>query len=289
MFSCEVCDFKCSKQSEWTRHLSTLKHKNRTFSNQKNAETKPTYKCSGCNKEYSAKNSLWYHKKKCATLTEKLDAQPVTVIGNDVFKRYEDLTEKLVKQNEELHNKIIQITSQPKTVTNNITNNNQFNLNMFLNEECKNAPNIMDFIRSLNLTIEDIEETGRLGFIEGMTRIFVKALQDIDVTMRPIHCTDSKRETVYIKDEDHWEKENKEKGKLKTAVRHIAKKNLQLLPEWQEQNPDYRILDTPENEKYLQISLNSLGAYSEEASEKQEDKIVKNILKKVTIDRGESR
>lgn len=279
---CKICDFKCSKKSNLTAHLATAKHKNRTLLNEKKAGGNLTYICDGCDKEYSAKNSLWYHKKKCTVSKVPV----VTDNVNNVLKKYEEINEKLLKQNEDLHNKLIEISSEPKSITNNITNNNQFNLNMFLNEDCKNAPNIMDFIRSLNLTVEDIEETGRLGFIEGMTRIFVKALKDIDVTMRPIHCTDIKRETVYIKDEDNWEKENTEKAKLKTAVRQIAKKNLQMLPEWQEQNPDYRILDTPENEKYMQISLNSLGAYSDEASEKQENKIVKNILKEVTIDRG---
>jgi hypothetical protein len=200
----------------------------------------------------------------------------------------------LLKQNKELHEQIIEMSKEPKIINNithnnisnsNNTTNNQFNLNVFLNEECKNALNIMDFVRSLNLTVQDIEETGRLGYVGGMTRIFVNALKDMDVKMRPIHCTDIKRETVYVKDQDTWEKDNQEKNKLKTALKQVARKNLQMLPEWQQQNPDFRILDTPENQQYMQISLSSLGAYSDEDSQKEQDKILKNVLREVVIDK----
>jgi hypothetical protein len=284
-FNCKECNFKCSKKSNWAAHVATAKHRNRTFSNEKNAATKPTYKCSNCDKEYMAKNSLWYHTKKCTVnKKESLENQ---------MKPFEVITD-LLKQNKELHEQIIEISKEPKVV-NNITNinnsnnnntNNQFNLNMFLQEDCKNALNIMDFVRSLNLTVKDIEETGRLGFVDGMTRIFIKALKDMDITMRPIHCTDIKRETVYVKDQDTWEKDNNDKNKLKNALKHVARKNLELLPEWQEQNPDYRILDTPENQQYMQISLSSLGAYGQEESQKQDDKILKNVLKEVLIQKS---
>jgi len=297
-YLCTECNFTCSKKSEWSRHIITVKHQNRTKSNEKNAETKTTYKCSTCDKEYKAKNSLWYHMKKCSSVVQQI--KPVeNKIELDTTRSLEIITD-LLKQNKELHEQIIEMSKEPKIVNNNtITNNhitnsnnnttnNQFNLNMFLNEECKNAVNIMDFVRSLNLTVEDIEETGRLGYVGGMTRIFVNALKDMDVKMRPIHCTDIKRETVYVKDQDTWEKDNAEKNKLKRALKQVAHKNLQLLPEWQEQNPDYRILDTPENQQFMQISLSSLGAYSEEDSQKQEDKILKNVLKEVVLDKKTS-
>jgi hypothetical protein len=286
-FNCKECNFICSKKSNWFAHAATAKHKNRTILNEKNAEPKPLHKCSTCDKEYKAKNSLWYHMKKC---TQPLENKITVSVAQQ--KSFEIITD-LLKQNKELHEQIIEISKEPKIINNihNITNsnnnntNNQFNMNMFLNEECKNAVNIMDFVRSLNLTVQDIEETGRLGYVGGMTRIFVNALKDMDVKMRPIHCTDIKRETVYVKDEDTWEKDNNEKNKLKKALKQVAHKNLQLLPEWQEQNPDYRILDTPENQQYMQISLNSLGAYSEEDTQKQDDKILKNVLKEVVLDK----
>ena len=289
-FYCKECDFECSKKSNWTTHISTAKHKTRTSSNQNMPKEARKYVCNVCKKEYTAKNSLWYHQRKCTNITFSLDEK---------MKQFDVITD-LLKQNKELHEQIIEMSKEPKIVNNNtITNNhitnsnnnttnNQFNLNMFLNEECKNALNIMDFVRSLNLTVEDIEETGRLGYVGGMTRIFVNALKDMDVKMRPIHCTDIKRETVYVKDQDTWEKDNTEKNKLKRALKQVAHKNLQLLPEWQEQNPDYRILDTPENQQFMQISLSSLGAYSEEDSHKQEEKILKNVLKELVLDKKAS-
>jgi hypothetical protein len=295
-YICKECNFTCSKSNDWTRHIATVKHQNRTVSNEKRAVQKPLHKCSNCNKEYKAKNSLWYHMKKCPGLVVKQPMQEPLEnkrIELDTSKSLEIITD-LLRQNKELHEQVIEMSKEPKIINNithnNITNsnnttNNQFNLNMFLNEECKNALNIMDFVRSLNLTVQDIEETGRLGYVGGMTRIFVNALKDMDVKMRPIHCTDIKRETVYVKDQDTWEKDNTEKNKLKTALKQVARKNLQMLPEWQQQNPDFRILDTPENQQYMQISLSSLGAYSDEESQKQEDKILKNVLKEVVIDK----
>jgi hypothetical protein len=154
-----------------------------------------------------------------------------------------------------------------------------------LNEECKNALNIEDFINSLKLTVNDIEETGKLGYTQGLTRIFVKALNDLDVNMRPFHCTDIKRETVYIKDQDNWEKENAEKTKLRNVLKQIARKNLKMLPEWQEKNPDFRYLDTPENEKFMQISISSLGSEYEDEQEKMDDKIIRNVLKEVVLEK----
>jgi hypothetical protein len=293
-YHCKECNFTCSKKSNWSAHIATTKHQNRTISNEKNAIIKPLHKCSICDKEYKAKTSLWYHMKKCTSITQPQPQQLENkMVVSDIQQKSFEIITDLLKQNKELHEQIIEISKEPKIInninntsnSNNNTTNNQFNLNMFLNEECKNAVNIMDFVRSLNLTVEDIEETGRLGYVGGMTRIFVNALKDMDVKMRPIHCTDIKRETVYVKDKDTWEKDNQEKNKLKNALKQVARKNLQLLPEWQEQNPDYRILDTPENQQYMQISLNSLGAYSDEDSQKQDDKILKNVLKEVVIEK----
>jgi hypothetical protein len=210
-----------------------------------------------------------------------------TDIVMELLKQNKEIQNSLVEQNKELQNTLIEISKQNKvinTTTNNITNN-QFNLNLFLNEECKNALNIEDFINSLKLTVNDIEETGKLGYTQGLTRIFVKALNDLDVTMRPFHCTDIKRETVYIKDQDSWEKENAEKTKLRNVLKQIARKNLKMLPEWQEQNPEFRILDTPENEKFMQISLSSLGSEYKDEQDKMEEKIIRNVLKEVVLEK----
>ena len=204
----------------------------------------------------------------------------------ELLKQNKEIQTSLVEQNKELQNTLVKMSKQTTVIhtTNNITNN-QFNLNVFLNEECKNALNIGDFVDSLKLTVKDIEETGKLGYTQGISRIFVKALKDLDVNMRPFHCTDIKRETVYIKDQDNWEKENAEKTKLRNVLKQIARKNLKMLPEWQEKNPDFRYLDTPENEKFMQISLSSLGSEYEDEQEKMDDKIIRNVLKEVVLEK----
>ena len=294
-YHCETCDFKCIANWQWNRHIITRKHQNALFLNEKVQEkcaadietTKKTYTCENCCKIYSAKNSLWYHKKQCQPINELIEVKPEETTSNDLFNPTQTIIE-LLKQNQELQKQLIEISKEPK-VTNNITqvtnsNNNQFNLNMFLNEECKNALNIMDFVNSLNLTVNDLEQTGRLGFVEGISRIFINALKNTDVCMRPIHCTDIKRETVYVKDQDKWEKENDHK-KMKKALDQIARKNLRLLPEWQAQNPDFRHLDTPENEEFMKISLSSLGAEHEEEQAKLDKKILRNVLKEVVLEK----
>ena len=250
-----------------------------------------------CGKRYKYDSGYYRHRNICTFKKENVTLENEPLENEDVLlqmiKQNDEFKQLLLEQNKQLMEQNYKILDVYKcnisqtniTNSNNNNTNNQFNVNMFLNEECKNAINIMDFVRGLKLTVEDIEETGRLGYVGGMTRIFVNALKDMDVKMRPIHCTDIKRETVYVKDQDSWEKDNQEKNKLKTALKQVAKKNLQLLPEWQQQNPDYQILDTPENQQYMQISLSSLGAYSDEDSKKQEDKILKNVLKEVVIDK----
>jgi hypothetical protein len=212
----------------------------------------------------------------------------------------------LIKQNKELQNtlieqsaaimeqntKLVEITSKGQTNinntnSNNTTNNNQFNINFFLNEQCKNAINIVDFLNSLQVQIQDLEKTGKLGYVEGISSIFLKGLRELNVYQRPIHCTDLKRETVYVKDNDTWEKDNADKTKLKNAIKLIAKKNLKTLPKWQEENPDFITLDTKENDDYLKIALNSLGGQDEEENEKFTGKIIRNVLKDVVIDKTE--
>jgi len=252
--------------------------------NQIAPKKRPDYKCSNCNKIYNVKSSLWYHKKKClhqenTVLLENKIVKPESVNQQD----NSNIIVELLKQNQELQKQIIEMAKEPKITT--ITNNNQFNLNMFLNENCKNALNIMDFVNSLDLTIKDLEETGRLGYVNGISRIFINALKNMDINMRPIHCTDIKRETVYVKDKDTWEKDNDEKEKMKKVLEHISHKNLKLLPEWQQQNPDFRHLDTPENQQFMKISLSSLGAEYEEEQAKMEKKILKNVMKEVVIEK----
>jgi len=315
--NCELCNYTTSDLANYKKHLMTAKHKRLSnFSDYAKEYEKCTtisYYCECCN--LNTKNKFDFNRhiqtkkhKLCMMVLNKGDcmenskiikstSEPNSVqtssdslttdIVMELLKQNKEIQNSLVEQNKELQNTLLELSKQNTVIntTNNITNNNQFNLNVFLNEECKNALNIADFIDSLKLTVNDIEETGKLGYTQGITRIFVKALKDLDVTMRPFHCTDIKRETVYIKDQDTWEKENAEKTKLRNVLKQIARKNLKMLPEWQEQNPDFRYLDTPENEKFLQISLSSLGSEFKDEQDKMEEKIIRNVLKEVVLDK----
>ena len=168
--------------------------------------------------------------------------------------------------------------------TTNNTNNNQFNLNVFLNDKCKNALNITEFLESLQLQLQDLEETGRLGHVNGISRIFVNALKNMDETERPIHCTDSKRETLYIKNDDKWTKDDN-KEKLKSAIDSVTNKNVEQIPQWQMEHPKCMDMESRENAELTQITLNSLGPGDKEEYDKNNDKIARNIIKQVVVDK----
>jgi len=284
-FYCEKCDVSCSKKSEWDRHVSTRKHQNNAGYLQK----APAFECS-CGKAYKHRQSLFSHKQKCSGVPiEKEEPEIVQALPQSQPSITNDMILSLLEQNKELQKQLIEMSKQTNIVNNNTTTNNtmnnQFNLNVFLNEDCKDALNIADFVESLKLTVSDLEQTGTLGFTQGITRIFVKALKQLDVNMRPLHCTDIKRETVYIKDQDTWEKEDAEKTKLRNVLKQIARKNINLLPLWQKENPDFQYLDTPENQQFMQISLSSLGSEYVDEQEKMDEKIIRNVLKEVVVDR----
>ena len=234
--------------------------------------------CSHCGKEYKEKSGLWRHKKKCAPT---LQSSQNTMVTNDMVL-------KLMEQNHDLQKQIFELAKN-QTVTNNLNSNNtttnHFNLNVFLNETCKDALNITDFVNSLQLQVKDFENTGRLGYVEGISRIILHGLRQIDVHKRPLHCTDIKREIVYIKNNDMWEKEGPEKERLQKAVNRVAQMNLNQLQKWQEQNPECSRIDTKENEEYIHLSLVALGGQTQEEDEKYMDKILKNVMKEVMIDK----
>jgi len=255
-----------------------------------------------CDKYIETLNTHSYHDSKSedekaddhildAAISKQLTVQTTPVTSDlimEFMQQSKDMQNLLIEQNRELQNTIVEL-SKKQAVTNiqnnNITNNNNFNLNLFLNEQCKDAISITDFIKSIKLTVSDLEATGRLGYVPGISRIFINKLKELDIYTRPLHCTDLKRETVYIKDQDNWEKESAEKTGFRNIVKRIAKKNLQQLPAWQAQNPDFVKVDTPENDEFLKISLSSLGSYCPEDEEKDMNKIMRNVLKEIVIDK----
>ena len=306
-YSCSYCNYNINLKSSYDKHLLSEKHKRNL-----NSETKDIkYNCSQCNKEYLTYNAFWKHQKKCnlssndilqntfysnndisnTTFTPELFMAFVKEnkeLQNILIEQNKELQNKLLEQNTEHHKQIMELASKPVSNTtnnNNTTNNTQFNLQFFLNETCKDAINIGDFVNSLQVQIADLEKTGKLGYVEGISRIFLRGLKELDVTMRPIHCTDLKRETVYVKDENSWEKDDDEKAKLKLAIQRVARKNMRTLPKWQEENPDFRILDTKENDDYLKIALNLMGGQNEQEHEKYVEKIMRNVLKEVVIEK----
>jgi hypothetical protein len=172
------------------------------------------------------------------------------------------------------------------TTNNTINNNNnKFNLNVFLNETCKDAINLNDFIQSIELTIRDFANTGEVGYVKGISNIMLERIRDMEPHVRPIHCTDLKRETVYVKDSDIWAKEDDNKTHIRKAVRIVANKNKDQVHSWIQENPNYEILDTPECDKFFEYSKASLGGYGKEEDNRFENKIINNILKEVVVDK----
>jgi hypothetical protein len=207
-------------------------------------------------------------------------------LQNKLLEKETQLQTKLLEQNELHHKEIIELTKKQTTnINTNNTNNNQFNLQFFLNETCKDAMNIVDFVNSLKLTIDDFETTGKLGFVDGISRIFIKELKKLNTEKLPIHCTDLKRETVYIKDNNIWEKENNEKQKLKWTIDKIAQLNLNQLQNWQQEYPKCIENNTEENEYFFKLAAVALGGRGEDEQDKYRDKIMRNVLKEVVLDK----
>jgi len=277
-FYCSFCDYNCSKKSDYDKHLLTLKHINRTNIEQKNRQ----YKCNKCNKIYSARNSLWYHEKKCVSENTDISLNNSENLINYLMKENAEFKQLLIDQNKQM---VELAKNAGHNNNNNTTNNNSFNLNMYLNETCKDALNIMDFVNQLQVGIKDLEETGRLGFADGISQIFINGLKQIDINNRPVHCSDLKRETLYIKNNNEWNKEDGERKVLTSAIKHVVNKNIKQIPEWTKVNPDYNDSDSKQNDRYLQIVMESMSGSSKEEANKNYNKIIKNIAKETVIEK----
>ena len=292
LFECEHCDYKCSKKYNWEKHLLTAKHKKVATGDTKVAfcgKKEPTdntmpnqtinnkYLCEHCDREYNSRNGLWKHKKNCK-------------YNNDINSTVTDkeLIMMLIKDNSEFKNILMKVVENG---INNTTNNNThvnshnkaFNLNFFLNETCKDAMNMSDFISSIKLNLEDLENTGRRGYIEGISNIILKNLNNIEQHMRPLHCSDAKREILYVKDNDKWEKETDDKPILTKAIKVIANENIKQIKNWAEKNPDCTASDSRKNDLYLKIVSNSMNGLTEEEGKKNINKIISNVAKEMTI------
>jgi len=302
IYSCIKCDYKTVKNSEWLKHILTRKHIDRTNleQNDTKCDEKAKYKCNKCEKTYKARNSLWYHEKKCEN--KKAENEKIDEENPQMFTLLLTQNMELIKQNQEFkdllaeqHKSIIDLVGKLNGSTNtnchnntnsNNTNNNQFNLNFFLNEQCKDALNIEDFINQLQVKVTDLDMMGRIGFTEGISKIFIRGLKELDVFKRPIHCSDLKREVMYVKDNNSWEKDTDEKSKMKNAIKFIAAKNFNQLSEWIEENPEYNDYDSKKHKEYHNIIIKAAGGATPEEDEKNFNKIIRTVAPEITIDKS---
>jgi hypothetical protein len=296
-FYCNFCDYETSRKSQYNRHLMTAKHYKLTKVNQKSSESSENnnlnFICSNCNFEYKSRVGLWKHKKICCIKENKIISKSDLTnnvneneIVNFLMKENSEFKQLLIEQNKqliELSNKIGNTVFN--TINNSNSHNKTFNLNMFLNETCKNAMNISDFADSIKLELSDLESVGELGYINGISNIIIKNLKELDITQRPIHCTDAKRETLYIKDKDKWEKEGEQKEIIVKFVTNIANKNIRMLSEFKKRYPDCCKYESKYSDYYSKLIIEAMGGSGGTDAEKHE-KIIRKICKEVIVDKS---
>ena len=319
-YICEICDYKTNVKSNYTKHCLTARHKTVTIGdiNVSNVTTK--YSCSICSKVYNSRNGLWCHSKKCSldgSLNRIVPAPEgvqvktggecpaidTTLIMNllkenqefkallfeqskqvlDLQAKQSEIILEFQKENSILMNKLVEREPGNNTInSNNTTNNNhqKFNLNFFLNETCKDAMNIQEFLENLVVTFQDLLTIGDSGFVTGVSDILIKQLRDLEVSKRPIHCTDAKRETIYVKDQDTWNKDDKENTKLKNILQKVEYKNVVSLRDWCNENPDAKVNNTTNNILKDKIYLQTL-----QGDDRTRNKIIKNLTKEIIVDK----
>jgi len=283
-FCCKFCDYNTSRKCNYDTHLISMKHVRNSAKSINGNEiqqkiSKNQHFCENCNKQFQNRSSVWKHKKKCeqSETTEQPNKETTD----------KDIIMLLIKEHSELKSLIMEVIKNG--TTNNIHNtthtnshNKAFNLQFFLNETCKNAMDIMDFADSIKLQLSDLEDVGQLGYVEGISNIIVKNLKALDITERPIHCADKKREVIYIKDKGEWEKEDEEKKNLKKVIKNVACKNENLLMKFKEIHPGCNYSESKYADQYSKLVIEAMGGSGNNDLEK-EAKIIKNISKEVVI------
>ena len=299
IFLCEFCNITCSKKNDWKRHILTNKHFGNINGNTGNhISAKNIFTCKFCSKEYSSRKGLWGHNKKCNTIKPNTECDSIDGVKSDTNQT---VIEYLMKENSEMKNIVLEVVksnadlqkqmvelckSTSITNNNNInnhSNNKTFNLQFFLNEQCKDAMNISDFANSFDLQLSDLESVGELGYVEGITKIMIDKLNSMDIYKRPIHCSDLKRETLYVKDDNKWEKEQRNNPKLRYAIKTISFRNMKLAVLWSETYPESKDCDSHANERYMKLIKESTGGSGDIVE--NENKIIRRIAKEIVIDK----
>jgi hypothetical protein len=279
-YSCASCGFKTRNKTDFIRHNLTPKHlKNNDIS----FFSEKTFSCD-CGKNYKYASGLCAHKKKCKSDPSASEIIKYLLKENQEFKQVIiEHSTKVLEQN----SKMMELATKPSTINNNCNNRNQFNLNVFLNEKCKNAMNMRDFINSLEIMDDDFEDIGKLGYVQGISNIFIKGLKELDETTRPLHCSDIKRDTLYIKDNDVWNKdENNEK--IIEAIHGVSHKNVKYIPLWRDANPEALDGTTKKNEQYMRI-VNQVMSSVVPDDTTAYNKIIRNVATRVAIDKDSNR
>ena len=282
-FGCNICHYYTSSNKDYNKHLLTSKHQRLTntngFTNKnpKKSLENNDFICI-CGNVYKHQSSLCKHKKNCNTSV----TQPENKISNEPTDK--ELIMLLIKDISEFKNMMMQVIKNGTHNTNTNSLNKTFNLQFFLNENCKNAMNITDFVESIQLQLPDLENVGEVGYVEGISNIIINKLNGLDVTERPIHCTDKKREVLYVKDDNIWQKEDQQNKKIRTAIKQISDKNIYLIPQFKQKYPDYGKSTSKVADKYNNLVVEAMGGRGENYSEK-ENKIITNISKQVILDK----
>ena len=280
-FYCKKCDYSSNRESQWRRHLSTTKHKmdnmDNTLDNSKS--TKRCFECA-CGKVYKYNSGLSKHKKKCP-LIMKNEAVPVVTENATTTSSKTGLSvevlNKLVEQNNTLMEKVIELSKDRQVINYQNCGNKKMTINVFLNQECKNAMNLTDFVENVKVSLEDLNYTKEHGYIKGISNIFVKHLKDLDPKERPIHCSDKKRLQFYVKEENKWEKD-KANAKIDKTIEDITVKQIKRIKEWEKKHPDYL-----QNDKLLQEWHRMIQQITGSGEEVQKEQIKKSLGNTIEI------
>ena len=289
-YHCNICDYSTSKKSSYDKHITSAKHQKSIKGNVLETNgyqimpklCSSKYMCENCKKDFRNRSGLWKHNKVCTKNENNIDKSNKT-------EHKDDLINYLIKENQEFKNLILEIIKKDSynQITNNSHNTNShnktFNLNLFLNETCKDAMNIMDFVDSIKLQVTDLERVGEVGYVEGISDIIVSNLNKLDITQRPIHCTDKKRETMYVKDAGKWEKDESTTV-IRRAIRKVTHNNQRLLPQFKEKYPDYHNSYSSHSDKVTKVIIETMVNNVPD----KEEKIIKNIAKSVVLDKAHS-
>ena len=303
LFYCTVCTISCNRKSEWIRHINTKKHIGNNTESNGNAIFTTALSCE-CGKKYYNRSGLWKHKQKCDSVFPDSSIIDKLLKQNDDFKTLiSDQNKMFVEQNQEMQKQSFELQRQNQELqkqildvckngiisntTNNVNSHNKtFNLQVFLNEDCKDAMNITEFVNSIQLQLSDLEHVGQVGYVEGISNIIIKNLKALDVTKRPVHCTDPKRETLYIKDGDVWEKDEDDNKKLRKMIRSVAFRNCKNTRLFKEKYPDCMQYDSKYSDIYNKIIIEVMGGDPKSNDIEKQNKIMKNIAKVMTIDKS---